>query len=123
MIHPKSADELLSLKRIMNLVRGLAKIAPMPRFFFDLCHGGDVYHDARGGTFKGFVQAKATALDLLRRFPAGDRDLTCTIRDTFGRSVANVSIKSEISGREAFGPQSSLQDDALSKALPFLAGG
>ncbi|WP_411969599.1 DUF6894 family protein [Mesorhizobium sp. CA10] len=93
----------------------------MARFFFDLSHGGDVYHDARGDTFKSSAQAKARALDLLRRFPAGDRDLICTIRDAFGHSVANVSIRSGISGREALGPQSSLQ--TLSKALPFLAGG
>lgn len=39
----------------------------MPRFFFELCDGGEVYHDARGTNLAGLTEAQDRAFELLRK--------------------------------------------------------
>ncbi|WP_430699586.1 DUF6894 family protein [Mesorhizobium captivum] len=68
----------------------------MPRFFFDLSHNGEVYHDARGTSLKSPLEAQDRAFEIVRRFataPAahGDSgDLMCTIRDAGGHELMKV---------------------------------
>lgn len=74
----------------------------MPRFFFDLSHSGEVYHDARGTSLKGPLQAQDRAFEIVRRFAAvaaahgESRDLVCTIRDAGGHEVMKVVAVSGI---------------------------
>ncbi|RWL45255.1 MAG: hypothetical protein EOR60_15010 [Mesorhizobium sp.] len=81
----------------------------MPRFFFDLSDGEDVYHDASGATLPSFAIAKERALDIVRKLgPRGDKDVICTVRDRDGRSLMKITIeagKPVVAAREPKKPQ------------------
>lgn len=67
----------------------------MPRYFFDLSHSGDVYHDAQGTMFRGPRDAKERAFEMVRRLAAHPepRDIVCTVRDAFGHELMSITFK------------------------------
>ncbi|WP_430694992.1 DUF6894 family protein [Mesorhizobium montanum] len=71
----------------------------MSRFFFDLTHSGDVYHDARGTNLPGLREAKERAFEIVRRLVVGanSRDVVCTIRDITGGELMQIRIECVIS--------------------------
>lgn len=74
----------------------------MPRFYFDLSHSGEVYHDAGGTNLPTPLAAQDRAIEIVRRFVAvptthGEtRDIVCTVRDIGGREVMKVTSVSGI---------------------------
>ncbi|MBZ9819729.1 DUF6894 family protein [Mesorhizobium sp. CA4] len=70
----------------------------MARFFFDVSHSGDVYHDARGANLPGLKEAKERAFEVARRLVIGgkDRDVVCTIRDITGSELMQLRIQCAI---------------------------
>ncbi|MBZ9760440.1 hypothetical protein LB553_06060 [Mesorhizobium sp. CA8] len=75
----------------------------MPRFFFELCDGGEVYHDAQGTNLPGLTEAQDRAFELLRkvipqvmRRNGGEyryRDLAYTVRDGTGRQLMKIRFE------------------------------
>lgn len=75
----------------------------MPRFFFELCDGGEVYHDAQGTNLPNLTEAQNRAFDLLRKVVPqvlrrnGSehryRDLAYTVRDSTGRQIMKVRFE------------------------------
>ncbi|WP_027170141.1 hypothetical protein [Mesorhizobium sp. WSM3224] len=67
----------------------------MPKFFFDLSHSGDVYHDAQGTNVPGLTEAKERAVEIVRRLIVGAKadDAVCTIRDINGRELVKIRIE------------------------------
>jgi hypothetical protein len=75
----------------------------MARFYFDLSHDGDVYHDALGKDLKGLKEAKETAFEIVRRLSAGTstHDVICTLRDINGVQLLQISVISGVpTGRQ-----------------------
>ncbi|PBB32052.1 hypothetical protein [Mesorhizobium sp. WSM3868] len=73
----------------------------MPKFFFDVSDGGEVYHDARGVTLADEEAAKLRGFEIVTRLIVGthhpkddSRDLLCTIRDIRGHPIMRIKVES-----------------------------
>lgn len=86
----------------------------MPKFFFDVSDGGEVYHDARGVTLADEEAAKLRAFEIVTRLIVGtlhpkdeSRDLLCTIRDIGGHPIMRIKVESgaPVVSEENKGPQ------------------
>ncbi|RWL42182.1 MAG: hypothetical protein EOR60_26365 [Mesorhizobium sp.] len=68
----------------------------MPRFFFDLAYGGDVYHDAKGTYLPKVVRAKDRAFDMVRKMTVdakGQDDVVCTVRNSNCTQLMQITIQ------------------------------
>ncbi|MEI9406724.1 DUF6894 family protein [Mesorhizobium argentiipisi] len=67
----------------------------MSRFFFDLAHSGDVYHDAHGTDLASIHEVSDRAFEIVRRLVIGakSRDVVCTVRDINGKELMQVRIE------------------------------
>ncbi|MDG4873696.1 hypothetical protein P9273_01130 [Mesorhizobium sp. WSM4935] len=67
----------------------------MARYFFELSHSGDVYHDARGKELLGLKEAKERAFEIARRMllNAKTSDIVCTVRDITGRQLLQIRVQ------------------------------
>ncbi|WP_407046049.1 DUF6894 family protein [Mesorhizobium abyssinicae] len=67
----------------------------MPRYFFDLSHSGDVYHDAQGTMFRSPRDAQERAFEIVRRLAAHSetRDVVCAVRDASGHELISIAFK------------------------------
>ncbi|PBC02663.1 hypothetical protein [Mesorhizobium sp. WSM3860] len=73
----------------------------MPKFFFDVSDGGEVYHDARGVILPNEDSAKLRGCEIVTRLVVGthhpkdeSRELLCTIRDMAGRPMMKIRVES-----------------------------
>jgi hypothetical protein len=65
----------------------------MARFFFDVSHSGDVYHDAHGINLPD-PKAKERAFEIVRKLvevKAGD--VVCSVRDINGKQLMQIKVE------------------------------